>query len=175
MQAYLWWYRIFPDGIVTAEDRLNTCDLFWACAQRIFYKKCRNKLEHLQRLQERTLQLRSLFSFYGEDEIRSLSWTSVVDPDPAFQGNPDPDTDSGFWWPKIRKIVLDFFFISKIAIYLSPGLLKNVQSTGQAFSPQKRTYSTSKNEIYLLFSLFVGYCGSFCPPGSETIRIQGPH
>jgi hypothetical protein len=34
-------------------------------------------------------------------------------------------------------------FLSKIAIC-------NVQATGEAFSPQNRTYSTSKNEIYFL-------------------------
>jgi hypothetical protein len=32
-----------------------------------------------------------------------------------------------------------------------------VQATGEAFSPQKRTFSTSKNEIYQLFSMFVGH------------------
>jgi hypothetical protein len=36
---------------------------------------------------------------------------------------------------------------------------------GEAFSFQKRTSSTSKNEIYSLFSLFVGH---FCP----RIRIH---
>ncbi len=171
MQSYLWWYRIFPDGIFTAEDRLNTCDLFWACAQRIFYKKCRNKLEHLQRLQERTLQLRSLFSFYGEDEIRSLSWTSVVDPDPAFQGNPDPDTDSGFWWPKIRKIVLDFFLNQKLQFTYPQASLKtsNLQDKPSVL---KREHPALQKMKFIYFFYF---CGSFCPPGSETIRIQGPH
>jgi hypothetical protein len=35
--------------------------------------------------------------------------------------------------------------------------LKDVQATGKAFSPQKKTSRTSKNdEISLLFSIFVG-------------------
>jgi hypothetical protein len=33
--------------------------------------------------------------------------------------------------------------------------MKDVQDTGKAFSPQKRTSSTSKLEISLLFSFFV--------------------
>jgi hypothetical protein len=41
--------------------------------------------------------------------------------------------------------------------------MKDVQATGEAFSHHKRTYSTSKKEIYKLFSIFVGH---FCPPGS---------
>ncbi len=39
---------------------------------------------------------------------------------------------------------------------------KDAQATGEAFSPQKRTFNTSKHEISSLFYL----CGSFCPPGS---------
>jgi hypothetical protein len=35
-------------------------------------------------------------------------------------------------------------------------LLDIVQATGEAFSPQKRTSSTSKNEMFV---------GHFCPPG----------
>jgi hypothetical protein len=43
-----------------------------------------------------------------------------------------------------------------MAIYLSLGLLQGVQAKEEAFSPQKRTSSTSKNEIHELFSTFVG-------------------
>jgi hypothetical protein len=75
----------------------------------------------------------------------------VLDPDPAFHTNPDP----GFWWPKIEekniKKNLFLFLWSKIAIYLSLGLHKRRPSYGEAFSPQKRTSSTSKNESYELF------------------------
>jgi hypothetical protein len=39
-------------------------------------------------------------------------------------------------------------FLSKIAIHLSKASL---QATGEAFSPQKRTSSTSKHEIFFLF------------------------
>ncbi len=42
---------------------------------------------------------------------------------------------------------------------------KIVQSTEEAFSPQKRTSSTSKNEIYQFFSMFVGH---FVPRGSGS-------
>ena len=40
-----------------------------------------------------------------------------------------------------------------------------VQATGEAFSPQKRTSSTSKDENSVLFSIFLGH---FCPPGSGS-------
>ncbi len=46
-------------------------------------------------------------------------------------------------------------------IYLSLVLLMGVQ----AFNTQKRTSSTSKNEIYYLFSVFVGH---FCPPDPDS-------
>ncbi len=50
-----------------------------------------------------------------------------------------------------------------------------LKSTGETFSPQKRTSSTSKHEIYEIFSIFVG---QFCPPGFGSglrIRFRGPH
>jgi hypothetical protein len=49
--------------------------------------------------------------------------------------SPDP----GFWWPKIEN------FTAK----------KKFQTTEEAFSPQKRTSSTSKQEI----SYFFYFCG----------------
>ncbi len=51
-------------------------------------------------------------------------------------------------------------------------LFTYVQATGQAFSPQKRTFSTLKNEMKItnLFDIFVGH---FCPPGPWIwIQIQ---
>jgi hypothetical protein len=52
----------------------------------------------------------------------------------------------------------------------------DAQATGETFSPQKRTSSTSKDENSDLFSIFLGH---FCPPGSGSgsaicmrIRIQ---
>jgi hypothetical protein len=54
--------------------------------------------------------------------------------------------------------------------------IKDSQATGEAFSPQKRTSSTSKDENSVLFK-FLG--GHFCLPGSGSgsaifmrIRIQ---
>ena len=46
------------------------------------------------------------------------------------------------------------------------GNLKDAQATGEAFSPQKRTSSTSKHENSVLFSIFVG---KFLP---SWIRIR---
>jgi hypothetical protein len=43
--------------------------------------------------------------------------------------------------------------------------MKDTQATGEAFSPQKRTSSTSKHENSVLFSIFAG---QFCPPGSGS-------
>ncbi len=72
-----------------------------------------------------------------------------------------------------KKIWLKFFFLQ---FFLNPKLrFTQVQATGEAFSPQKRTSSTKKNEIYWLFPMFVCH---FCPPGSGSrlrIRIQRPH
>ncbi len=53
-------------------------------------------------------------------------------------------------WKKIK------FFRSKIAIYSThpQASLKDAQATGEAFSSQKRTSSTSKHEISLLFLFF---------------------
>jgi hypothetical protein len=72
-------------------------------------------------------------------------------------------------WKKFTavKLFLLYFFGSKIAIYLSLGLHKRrtfAQATEEAFNPQKRTSSTSKQENSLLLSVFLGH---FCPPGSD--------
>jgi hypothetical protein len=56
--------------------------------------------------------------------------------------------------------------ITQIEPALCPELwIRSHWREGQAFSPQKRTYSTSKNVIYYRFSIFVGH---FCPPGSRS-------
>jgi hypothetical protein len=60
----------------------------------------------------------------------------------------------------IQQKILLIFFDQKIEIYLSLSLHKGLQATGEDFSPQKRTSSTSKHEIYELFSIF---CKSFLP------------
>jgi hypothetical protein len=55
----------------------------------------------------------------------------------------------------------NLIFSDQTTLYLSLGLqIKDVQATEEAFSPQKRTSSTSQHEI---FSIFVG---QFCSPGS---------
>ncbi len=58
------------------------------------------------------------------------------------------------------------YLLSKVATDGFLGLHKgrNVQATEEAFSTQKRTYSTSKHEISKIFSIFVGH---FYPPEFE--------
>ncbi len=78
------------------------------------------------------------------------------------------NSDPGFWWSKIEeeKIQLKIFFsfFDQKMHYMYPlGSGYDVQATGEAFSPQKRTSSTSKHSSLFLF------CGSFFHSG---IRIQ---
>jgi hypothetical protein len=44
--------------------------------------------------------------------------------------------------------------------------MKDIQATGEAFSPKKRTSSTSNTNLFT-FSIFVGH---FCPPVSGSSR-----
>jgi hypothetical protein len=61
--------------------------------------------------------------------------------------------------------IFSFIFLNKKMQFTYPmASIKNVQATGEVFSPQKRTLSTSKHEISSLFSIFLGH---FCPPGSR--------
>jgi hypothetical protein len=72
-----------------------------------------------------------------------------TDPDPAFQVNPDPemDPDPGFGDQKMKKKIL-----LKTSFFTYPyASIKDVQATGEAFSPQKRTSSNSKNKISNFF------------------------
>ncbi len=48
-----------------------------------------------------------------------------------------------------------------------PPSIKEIQATGEAFSPQKRTSSTLKLKISSPFPIFVG---NFCISGSGSIR-----
>jgi hypothetical protein len=50
--------------------------------------------------------------------------------------------------------------------------IKNAQATGEAFSPQKRTSNTSKHEISLLFSFFVGYFALLDPDPATQINTD---
>ncbi len=59
--------------------------------------------------------------------------------------------------------------IKKKLLFIYPlASMKDVQVTGEAFSPQKRTSSTSKHENSVLFFYF---CGSFLPSWIRT-RIR---
>jgi hypothetical protein len=71
--------------------------------------------------------------------------TSVVDPDPAFQVNPDPDSDPGFIRPKLEDKK-----IKKIVIYryLSLGLHKESPSYRRTLQPSEGNIQHFKNEIY---------------------------
>jgi hypothetical protein len=81
----------------------------------------------------------------------------------------DPDPDPGFDDQKLKKIYswkFNFYFLDQKLQFTYPyASIKDAQATGEAFSLQKRTSSTSKHENSLLFSIFVGH---FCPPGSGS-------
>jgi hypothetical protein len=56
-----------------------------------------------------------------------------------------------------KKAIVFFSFLIKNCKNAS---MKDVQATGEAFHPQKRTPSTSEDEMYQLFSIFLCH---FCP------------
>jgi hypothetical protein len=62
----------------------------------------------------------------------------------------------------VKKI---FCFDQKL-LFTYPYASKDAQADGEALSPQKRTSSTLKHEISLLFLHFVG---NFCPAGSGSV------
>ncbi len=79
--------------------------------------------------------------------IRTRQFYAVLlitdtDLDPAFQVAPDSDTDP------VQDPDPDIFFDQKLQFTYPQAFLEDVQATGETFSPQKRTSSTSKNEIY---------------------------
>jgi hypothetical protein len=61
-----------------------------------------------------------------------------------------------------------YFFEKLLKFTYTSASIKEVQATGEAFSLQRRTSSTSKHEISPLFSIIMGY---FCPP--ESISASG--
>ncbi len=70
-----------------------------------------------------------------------------------------------FWW---KKNFISFFDEIFQFTY--------VQAAGEVVSPQKRTSSNSKNEIYKLFFMFVGHLSLLDPSGLRIrIRIHEPH
>ncbi len=135
----------------------------------------------LNRIQGSTLRTHVYLLILKSRAVDPDSSNPDTNPDPAFQVNPDTDPDPGFWWPKTaeKKYSWNFFFFfdPKLQFTCSYATIKYLQATGEAFSSQKRTYSTSKNEIYYLFPMFLGH---FCPSGSGSglqirIRIQKTH
>ncbi len=87
--------------------------------------------------------------------------SGFIEPDPAFQVNPDPNTDpdpiwiQGFDDQKVKKknqLKLVFLFLIKITLYLShQASIKDVQATGEVFHPQKSSFSTRNLSTFFLF------------------------
>ncbi len=119
---------------------------------------------------------------HGKESVSTLS-SSVSDPyrihlirirgsESSILGS-IPSRIQGFDDQKLKKIygwentvVIYFFFLSKIAIYLSLGLHK------EAFSPQREHPALQNMKFLNLFFIFVGH---FCPPGAGRIRIPNPY
>ncbi len=77
-----------------------------------------------------------------------------------------PDPDPGLDDLKLKQIYnqkFNFNFFNQKLQFTYPQASQDAQATGETFSPQKRTSSTSKDENSVLFSIFWGH---FCPPGS---------
>jgi hypothetical protein len=69
-----------------------------------------------------------------------------------------PDPDPGFDDLKVKKMYnskFNFYFFDQKLLFTYPqASIKEAQATGEAFSPQKRTSSTSKDENSVLLSIF---------------------
>ncbi len=76
-----------------------------------------------------------------------------------------PDPDPRFDDLKLEKIYswkFNFDFLDQKLLFTYPqASIKDTQATGEAFSPQKRTSSTSKHKNSVHFSIYMGH---FCPP-----------
>ncbi len=84
-----------------------------------------------------------------------------------FQGSNDQKLENIYSWKKDK-----IFFDQKLQFTNPYASIKDVQATGEAFSPQKRTSSTSKHEISKLF--FVGhFCGPGCGSRSTELIESG--
>jgi hypothetical protein len=66
-------------------------------------------------------------------------------------------------WEKNLQLEKNFFFNKKMQFNYPLAFIKDAQATREAFSLKKRTSSTSKHKISLLFSIFVVF---FFPHGS---------
>ncbi len=76
-----------------------------------------------------------IYKFWGMSELGSE----------CCRADPDPDPDPGFDDQKLEKnlqLKIVFNFLIKITIYLSLGLHKGRQATGEFFISQKRPSST---------------------------------
>ncbi len=106
-------------------------------------------------------------AFSAELWIRNyLIWIRILDPDPAFQVNPDPE----FWWPKYTA---ENFF----DLYLNKNsnlLMSKLQEKPSALKREHQALQKIK------FINFFHVCGSFLPSwirtaNPDTVQIQGPH
>ncbi len=68
---------------------------------------------------------------------------------------------------KIRSWKKKKYFLSKLQFNYPQASIEDIQATGIAFSPRKRTSSTLKLEISSLFSIYVGH---FCSSGPMRVR-----
>ncbi len=58
---------------------------------------------------------------------------------------------------KNLKEIFIYFLDQKLQFTFPWASIQEAQATGEAFRPQKRTSRTTKREISLLFSIFVGH------------------
>ncbi len=166
----------------STHTRYNNINMFYDLSVWSFYHAVRKKL---QKLTAKLITFHvgtsaaqnwikcfcyHLFGYYCFNPVfLSFVFTIIAYPDSL---NPDMDPDLAFLVNPDLVPVLDpvpttknlknssklvFLFLIKTTIYLSLGLLKDVHAIEEPFSPQKRTSSTSKTEIYYLFY----FCGSF--------------
>jgi hypothetical protein len=74
--------------------------------------------------------------------------------------DPDPIRIHGFYDQKLKKFTAEknfiYFFDNKMRFTYPWTFIMDVQAAGEAFSPQKKTSSTSKHEISSFFKIFVG-------------------
>ncbi len=124
----------------------------------------KNKLPLSERLDQYYEVRNNPLSWGVHSKVTDPHWFNVdPDPYPAFFLLADPHP--GFWWPKIDCWKFHLYFFYQILQFTYPeASIKDAQAAGEAFSPQKRTFSTSKHEIYFCY-----YCGSLL---TSWIRVR---